>query len=573
MTQHPKNGSAAGKDHGQAANEIAAQAAEEVLGPNPFVGLRPADLIASLSDIGQQIIQAPMLALQHESRLASTLFSVLTGTSDIAPVKGDRRFADNAWNDNPFYRRYLQSYLAISKSFDDFLQDTSLDNVAKQRAHFVLSLWLDALAPTNTLVGNPAAIRKALESGGASLLAGYRNLLADMTANQGMPAQVDMTAFAVGRDLALSPGAVVWQNEVMELIQYSSTTEQVYARPQLIVPPQINKFYIFDLAPGKSIVEYLVKSGMQVFVVSWRNPTPAQHDWNMDNYVAALLDAIAAVRDITGAQDVNIHGACSGAMTLAALLGYLAATGQKLVNVATLMVAVLDTDADSLLGIFATPETIAAAKANSARKGVLDGQEMGRVFAWMRPNDLVWNYWVNNYLMGNSPPAFDILYWNNDSTRLPAAFHAQLLDIFAGKLLQKPGGVRILDTPINLADVGCDMFVLAGVTDHITPWKGVFRTAHQFGGAVEFILSSSGHIQSLINPPGNPKARYFAGTDLPDTAEAFLSSATEVAGSWWDRWRQWIAARSGEMRPAPSAQGSKRFPTGAKAPGNYVAAP
>jgi polyhydroxyalkanoate synthase subunit PhaC len=573
MSKDPKNRPAAAKDHGHAVNEIAAQAAEEVLGPNPFVGLRQTDLIASLSDIGQQIIQAPMLALHHESRLASTLFSVLTGSSDVVPVKGDRRFADSVWNDNPFYRRYLQGYLAISKSFDDFVGDTSLDNVAKQRAHFVLSLWLDALAPTNTLAGNPAAIRKALESGGASLVAGYRNLLADMTANQGMPAQVDMKAFEVGRDLAVTPGAVVWRNEVMELIQYSPKTEQVHSRPQLIVPPQINKFYIFDMAPGKSIVEYLVSGGMQVFVVSWRNPTPAQRDWNMDHYVAALLDAIAAVRDITGAEDVNLHGACSGAMTLAALLGYLAATGQKLVHAATLMVAVLDTDADSLLGVFATPETIAAAKANSARKGVLDGHEMGRVFAWMRPNDLVWNYWVNNYLMGNAPPAFDILYWNNDTTRLPAAFHAQLLDIFADKSLQKPGGVSILDTPISLSEVACDMFVVAGVTDHITPWKGVYRTARRFGGAVEFVLSSSGHIQSLINPPGNPKARYFAGTDLPDTPEAFLAGVTEVAGSWWDRWRQWIAARSGELRPAPSAQGSKRFPPGAKAPGNYVVEP
>jgi polyhydroxyalkanoate synthase len=573
MTAGSKDGPAVGQDRSEGVSEIAAQAAEEVLGPNPFVGLRPADLIASLSDIGQQIMQAPMLALHHETRLASTLFSVLTGSSDIAPVKGDKRFADSVWQDNPFYRRYLQGYLAISKVFDDFVEDTKLDNIAKQRAHFVLSLWLDALAPTNTLAGNPAAIRKTLESGGASLIAGYRNFLADITANQGMPTQVDMKAFELGRNLALSPGAVVWRNEVMELIQYSPKTEQVYARPQLIVPPQINKFYIFDLAPGKSIVEYLVDAGMQVFIVSWRNPTPAQRDWDMDDYVAALLDAIDAVRDITGCEDVNIHGACSGAMTLAALLGYLAATGQKLVNAATLMVAVLDTDADSLLGIFATPETIAAAKANSALKGVLDGQEMGRVFAWMRPNDLVWNYWVNNYLMGNSPPAFDILYWNNDTTRLPASFHAQLLDIFADKSLQKPQGVRILDTPINLADVGCDMFVLAGVTDHITPWKGVYRTARRFGGTAEFVLSSSGHIQSLINPPGNPKARYFAGMDLPDTPEAFLAGAKEVSGSWWDRWRQWIAARSGEMRPAPSAAGSKRFPPGAKAPGNYVVEP
>jgi polyhydroxyalkanoate synthase len=573
MTAGRKDKPAAGQDLGGSADSIGARAAEEVLGPNPFVGLRPADLVASLGDIGRQVLQMPLMALQHETRLASTLFSVLGGSSDIAPVKGDKRFSDAVWNDNPFYRRYLQGYLAISQAFDDFVESTELDTVAKQRAHFVLSLWLDAVAPTNTLAGNPAAIRKALESSGASLVAGYQNLLADMTANRGMPAQVDMKAFAPGRNLALSPGAVVWQNEVLELIQYSPKTEQVYARAQLIVPPQINKFYIFDLAPGKSIVEYLVNAGMQVFIVSWRNPTPAQRDWDMDTYVSALLGAIAAVRDITGAEDVNIHGACSGAITLSALLGHLTETGQKLVNAATLMVAVLDTDADSLLGIFATPETIAAAKANSALKGVLDGDEMGRVFAWMRPNDLVWNYWVNNYLLGNPPPAFDILYWNNDSTRLSAAFHAQVLDIFADKMLQKPGGVTILDTPINLADVTCDLFVLAGVTDHITPWKGVYRTARRFGGMAEFVLSSSGHIQSLINPPGNPKSRYFAGRDLPDTPEAFLAGVKEVSGTWWDHWRQWMADHSGELHPAPLTLGNARFPPGAKAPGTYVVEP
>jgi polyhydroxyalkanoate synthase len=573
MSAGRKDQPAVGHDRDEAPEAIAAQAAEGVLGPNPFVGLRPADLVASLGDIGRQVLQAPLQALQSETRLASTLFSVLGGSSDIAPVKGDKRFSDAVWNDNPFYRRYMQGYLAISQEFDAFVESTQLDTVAKQRAHFVLSLWLDALAPTNTLAGNPAAIRKALESGGASLVAGYKNLLADMTANQGMPAQVDMKAFAAGRNLALSPGAVVWQNEVLELIQYSPKTEQVYARPQLIVPPQINKYYIFDLAPGKSIVEYLVNAGMQVFVVSWRNPTPAQRDWDMDTYVDALLGAIGAARDITGVEDVNIHGACSGAITLSALLGHLAKTGQKLVNAATLMVAVLDTDADSLLGIFATPETIAAAKLNSARKGVLEGNEMGRVFAWMRPNDLVWNYWVNNYLLGNPPPAFNILYWNNDTTRLSAAFHAQVLDIFADKLLQEPGGVTILGTPINLADVTCDLFVVGGVTDHITPWKGVYRTARRFGGSAEFVLSSSGHIQSLINPPGNPKARYFAGRDLPVTPEAFLAGAKEVSGTWWDHWRQWMAARSGELRPAPQKLGSARFPPGAKAPGTYVVEP
>jgi polyhydroxyalkanoate synthase subunit PhaC len=243
------------------------------------------------------------------------------------------------------------------------------------------------------------------------------------------------------------------------------------------------------------------------------------------------------------------------------------------VNAATLMVAVLDSTAESQLGLFATPEAIAAAKLNSATKGVLDGQEMGRVFAWMRPNDLVWNYWVNNYLMGNPPPTFDILYWNNDSTRLAAKFHAQLLDIFVGNLFNKPGAITLLGTPIDLSEVNCEKYVVAGLTDHITPWKGVYNTARIFGGQTEFILTSSGHVQSLISPPGNPKAKFHVNPQLPADAEQWLAGAQPVSGTWWEHWRQWLAARSGDQRPAPKALGNERNKPGAKAPGTYVMEP
>jgi polyhydroxyalkanoate synthase subunit PhaC len=552
---------------------VASQAAEEMLGPNPFIGLNPADILATLGEIAMQAAKTPLRAATHEAALARSLLSILAGAAEVAPLKGDKRFGDPTWTSNPFYRMTMQGYLAWSSAIDRFIGDIGLDNMAEQRARFVMSLLTDAVAPTNTLLGNPAAIKTAIDTGGKSLVDGLRNLLSDLTSNRGMPAQVDMAAFRVGQNLALSKGAVVWRDDVLELIQYAPATESVHARPQLIVPPQINKYYIFDLAPGKSIVEYMVKSGFQTFVVSWRNPTAAQRAWNMATYVSSLLDAIDAIRDITGSDDVNLHGACSGAITVAALLGHLAGKRQRLVNAVSLMVAVMDTDADSVLGLFATPETIAAAKLNSQSKGVLDGSEMGRVFSWMRPNDLVWNYWVNNYLMGNSPPAFDVLYWNNDTTRLPAAFHGQLLDIFGGKLLQEPGALDILGTQVDLSKVDCDKFVVGGVTDHITPWKGVFRTARGFGGKTEFVLSSSGHIQSLVNPPGNPKARYFLGGDQSGSPEAWLSTAREVPGSWWDHWRLWIAARSGEMRPAPESLGNDRHRPAAAAPGTYVSEP
>jgi polyhydroxyalkanoate synthase len=555
------------------AENVAAQATEGILGPNPFIGLLPHDILGTVGNIGGQAVKQPMLVLEQEAALARDLISVLSGNADIAPSRGDKRFLDSAWKDNPFYRMSLQGYLAWGNALTSFVEKSGLDDLTKRRAQFVVSLLTDALSPTNTLLGNPAALKRVIDSGGGSLLEGIKNLMTDLTANQGMPAQVDKTAFQVGKNLALSPGAVVFRNSVLELVQYAPATGEVYARPQIIVPPQINKFYIFDLAPGKSIVEYLVKNGFQVFIVSWRNPTPAQRDWDMDTYVAALLAAIAAVRDITGAADVNLHGACSGAMTSAALLGHLAAIRQKLVNATTLMVAVVGTTADSQLGLFATPQTIAAAKQNSRLKGVLEGQEMGRVFNWMRPNDLVWNYWVNNYLMGNPPPAFDILYWNNDTTRLPAKFHGQLIDIFVESQFQKSGLFEILGTPIDLSEVDCDKYVVAGITDHITPWKGVFETARTFGGKTDFVLTSSGHIQSIINPPGNPKAKFLLNPDLPERAEDWLGAAREMSGSWWDHWREWLAARSGEMRAAPQSLGSERYKPAAKAPGTYVTEP
>jgi polyhydroxyalkanoate synthase len=556
-----------------APDEVSAQAAEQILGPNPFIGLRPQDIFAAARQIGEQAFRQPALVLEQEAALARDLLSVLAGNATLSPLPGDKRFADSAWRDNSFYRMVLQGYLAWGKALTGFVERSALDPRTKERANFVVSLLTDALAPTNTLLGNPAALKKIIESGGASMVAGLQNMVADLTRNQGMPAQVDKGAFRLGENLAVSAGAVVFRNELLELIQYAPSTADVYARPQLIVPPQINKFYIFDLSPGKSIVEDLVKNGFQVFAVSWRNPTPAQRGWDMEAYVAALLEAIEVVRDIAGSNEVNLHGACSGAMTVSCLLGHLAAKRMRWVGAATLMVAVLDNSAQSQLGLFATPEAISAAKLNSEAKGVLEGQEMGRVFAWMRPNDLVWNYWVNNYLMGNSPPSFDILYWNNDTTRLPAKFHAELIDLFVGNLFRKPGAIRILGAPIDLAEVDCDKYVVAGVTDHITPWKGVYNTARIFGGKTEFILSSSGHIQSLINPPGNPKAKYYLNPQLPPDAEQWLADARTASDSWWAHWRQWLAARSGDKVPAPEALGNVRHPPGAKAPGTYVTEP
>jgi len=552
--------------------QLIEHATEGMLGPNPFIGLRPQDIAAVLRELAQQALERPALLLEQEVALLRELMAIASGSSELSATPGDKRFTDPAWRENPLYRMWLQTYLAWGKSVAQFVDRSALDRRSKERVRFAASLVTDALAPTNTLLGNPAALRSTLESRGANLLAGLKNMLADITTNGAMPSQVDKSAFKVGANLALSKGAVVLTTPVLELIQYAPASACVHARPHLIVPPQINKFYFFDLSPGRSIVEHLTRSRFQVFAISWRNPTPAERDWDMQTYVAAIREAIEAIADITGSPDVVVHAACSGAMTATVLAGVLAARGEPLIRAMTLMVAVLAGSSDTQLGLFSTPEAIAAAKLETARKGVLEGGEMSRVFAWMRPNDLIWSYWTNNYLMGNSPPAFDILYWNNDTTRLPAKFHGTLIDIFTNDWLLHPGQYNVLGVPIDVSQIECDKFIVAGLNDHITPWRDGYRMARSLGGHNEFVLSSGGHIQTLINPEGGAKSKYFVNPTLVERPDDWLAAAKPIAGSWWAHWRSWLAERSGELRVAPERLGNESYPAGADAPGTYVRA-
>jgi polyhydroxyalkanoate synthase len=365
----------------------------------------------------------------------------------------------------------------------------------------------------------------------------------------------------------------VFKNEVLELIQYQPTTPQVYRRPLLLVPPQVNKFYVMDLSPNKSIVRYLVANGLQVFTISWRNPTPQQREWGFETYDKAILEAIEAVRAITASPDVNIVGSCLGGMTLATLLGHRAAQGDRSVNAVTFLVTVLDTNVESTMGLFATRETIAAAREASRLKGVLEGQEMARVFAWLRPNDLIWNYWVNNYLIGKDPAAFDVLYWNNDTTRLPARLHGELLDLYETDAFTHPGALEVLGTPVDLSKVTNDAYIVAGITDHITPWQGCYATTQLLGGKIKFILSNSGHIQALLNPPGNPKASYFVNERYPADPQQWQTGSQKRSGSWWEDWRDWLGQRSGEQKAAPAELGNAQYPPGTPAPGSYVFEP
>jgi polyhydroxyalkanoate synthase len=551
--------------------ELGDTASQAILGPNPFIGFRGEDVLATAGALAEEAASNPTLVLEQQAQLVRDIAAVFAGKSELEPPRGDKRFTDPAWTENPFYRFSLGSYLAWTNAVGTFIDKSSFDTRTKERARFVTSLVTDALAPSNSFM-NPAALKRAVDTGGGSVVAGLRNMISDVVDNNGMPSMVDKTAFEVGKNLAVTEGSIVFRNDVFELIQYQPQTELVYEIPQLLIPPQINKYYVFDMSPEKSMLDFLVKGGIGSFVISWRNPTAAQRDWGMDTYVSAVIEAIAAVREITGAQKVNVTGACAGAMTLSALLGYYAAAGgESPLNSATLLVAVLDGEADSTMFLFVTKDGVESAKAASKSRGVLEGSEMGRIFAWLRPNDLVWNYWVNNYLVGNSPPAFDILYWNADTTRLPARFHGELLDAYTENAFKKPGALKVLDRPIGLRHVTLDSYFVAGITDHITPWKGVYSTMKMFGGEKRFVLSAAGHIQSLINPPAAASKReYFLNPTYDDTPDAWLKAAKTTKGSWWGDWLAWMQQRSGAQKPAPAELGSAEHPPLVKAPGTYV---
>ncbi|KAA6192036.1 alpha/beta fold hydrolase, partial [Pseudomonas lactis] len=369
-------------------DDLKRQASENTLGLNPIIALRKKDLLASAKMVLTQAIKQPLHSVKHVAHFGVELKNVMFGKSALVPEGDDRRFNDPAWSQNPLYKRYLQTYLAWRKELHDWIDDSNLSAQDISRGHFVINLMTEAMAPTNS-AANPAAVKRFFETGGKSLLDGLSHLAKDMVHNGGMPSQVNMGAFEVGKTLGTSEGAVVFRNDVLELIQYKPITEQVHERPLLVVPPQINKFYVFDLCPDKSLARFCLRNGQQTFIVSWRNPTKAQREWGLSTYIEALKEAVDVVTAITGSKDVNMLGACSGGITCTALLGHYAALGQKKVNALTLLVSVLDTTLDTQVALFVDEQTLEAAKRHSYQAGVLEGRDMAKVFAWMRPNDLI----------------------------------------------------------------------------------------------------------------------------------------------------------------------------------------
>jgi polyhydroxyalkanoate synthase len=555
----------------QRVERLAETASRSTLAINPLIGVRLSDFGAAAQTLLGSAITQPVLAVRRWGSYAVELGKVVAGTSSVGPDEKDKRFGHPAWRSSAVLKRLTQLHAATAKELNRYIEETDLSARDKARAQLVASIYTDTIAPSNTLA-NPAALKQVVDTRGTSLLRGVKNLVHDLRKNGGLPSSVDKSKFELGVNLCLSEGSVVFRNEVLELIQYAPQTPEVYQRPLVVCPPQVNKFYAMDLSPEKSLVQFAVKNGVQLFAVSWRNPTIAQRDWDLSTYVQALDEAVDAAREITGSPDVTLWGACSGGMTAASYLSWLAATGQKKVANVVTPVCTLDPELtkDTAMGLFVSEQSIKVLRAGVKRRGYVDGAELARVFAWMRPNDLIWNYWVNNYLLGNDPPAFDILYWNADTTRLPAGFHANLLDMMEHSPFVNPGRMEVLGEPIDMGKVDVEAYVVAGITDHITPWKACYPTARIYGPKSTFTLANAGHLQSIINPPGQVKSYFFTDQVGGDDPEAWVTGAERIDGSWWPHWMGWMQTRSGKRVPAPKQPGSSKHQPGVAAPGEYV---
>jgi polyhydroxyalkanoate synthase len=517
------------------------------------------------------LVRRPRVTLHRVGSLGAEVRRIAIGTSTLAPSKRDRRFLDEAWSENPVLRRLLQVYLASAQTAEHLVGDAELEWRDEQRMRFLTDNMIEACAPSNVPLVNPISAKAAIDSAGLNLVRGGSHLVRDLASSPRIPEMVDGSAFEVGRNIAATPGAVVLRTEVFELIQYTPQTEQVREVPMLIVPPTINKYYALDLAPGRSLVEFLVREGQQVFVMSWRNPDARRAAWNFDTYVRAILDAMDAVERISGVERTVLTGVCSGGILAGMTAAYLAATGrQDRLAALGLAVTVIDTARAGIASAVTDRRLAAAAKAKSRRRGYLDGRSLAEVFAWLRPGDLIWNYWVNNYLLGKKPPAFDILFWNADTTRMSAGLHADFVDLAMDNLLADAGGVTVMGVPIDLSRIDTDAYVVAGIADHITPWQNCYRTTQLLGGTTRFVLSTSGHIAALVNPPGNPKASFQVNKTNPADPAEWLSSAQTQQGTWWTDVSAWLAERSGAVRPAPEQLGGGGLRPLVDAPGTYV---
>ncbi|WP_419917936.1 PHA/PHB synthase family protein [Candidatus Poriferisocius sp.] len=536
--------------------------------------LAGAGLKAATNPVGTGIALLRATASAMEVGMATVAKVVdAPGSDDPAPIQpqpNDHRWSSPAWQDNPYFFGIQQTYLLSRNLVDDLIDAANLDESEHRKAKFAASLALDTLAPTNLLFTNPDALARAMATGGASVVRGAANMLHDLRHNGGWPSKVDDSGFEPGVNMAMTPGKVVYRSDLMELIQYEPQTEQTYQIPLLFCPPWINKYYIMDLAPGKSLIEWAVQHGHTCFAISYRNPDESMRDTSFEDYLhRGPLDALRVVQEITGAGPVNTVNVCLGGTLTAIAMAHGAATGHQPIGTATFLNTLTDFSDPGVLGAFTDEPTIAGLERRMADQGYLEADEMARTFDAIRANDLIFQYVVNNWLLGEDPPAFDLLAWNNDSTRMPARMHSSYLrrcyldNQFANDAFEVDG------TVLHPGDVTQDTYVLSAIDDHIVPWTSAYRTATLLGGHNRFVLSTSGHIAGIVNPPG-PKARHWTNDRIFGEPEQWLEGAEQHQRTWWEDWARWLGDRAGSRIDPPARLGSGTHPPMEDSPGLYV---
>jgi polyhydroxyalkanoate synthase len=567
--------------NGTAAAAEAARSAVSALAPEAgaLVDLDPALFGRALASAAMGAARHPKAAAGAGIGCAVALTRATLATASralghsspgpLAPDDADRRFADPAWEDNPTFFWLCQSYLVFRRLSEDLIAAGELDEVTRGKAEFAMSLLADALAPTNLLLTNPAALKRAFDTEGQSVVAGARNCLDDLRHNRGRPRQVDTSSFRLGENMAATPSKVVFRNDLMELLQYLPQTDEVHAVPLLASPPWINKYYVMDLAPGRSLIEWAVQQGRTVFTISYRNPDASMSGITMEDYSTdGTRAALDAVSEITGSETVDVLGVCLGGTLAAMTAAQLAASGEDRIGTLTLINTLLDYTEPGQLGCFLDEGTISKLERRMARKGYLDGADMAGAFNVLRANDLIFSYVASNWLMGEQPPAFDLLAWNADSTRLPAAMHSWYLrSCYMENQLAK-GTMVLGGQQLDLGAVKPDTYVVAAERDHIVPWRSSYRTTGLLGGDVRYVLASGGHIAGIVSPP-DPKAWVMTSGENPPTAEEWREAASRQSESWWEDWSRWMADRAGPLGEPPRV-GGRRHRDLADGPGEYV---
>lgn len=532
----------------------------------PLSSGRPVSPFALILDLQREY-------LKQVWRLWNTLFlqSFLGGVhADVAMATGDKRFKDASWREQPYYDLLKQTYLLGSKQLHEFVDQAQVDDKTRLQLRFYARQFIDAMSPSNFPATNPEVIRKAIETRSASLTDGMRNLIDDL--QKGRITRVDESAFEVGRNLATTPGTVVFENELIQLIQYAPQTSEVEKTPVLFVPPCINKYYLLDLGKGNSLVEYAVAQGHQVFLISWRSAVAETAHLTWDDYLEmGPLKAVDVVLDITGAERTNALGFCVGGTILSCAAAVLAARQQDKLAAVTLLTTMLDFSDTGEIGLLIDAGSVALREATIGQGGILPGKELAFTFGTLRANDLIWRYVVDSYLKGATPDAFDLLYWDSDSVSLPGPMYCWYTrNTYVENNIKDPGKTTQCGVPVDFSKIDAPIYLLASREDHIVPWKTAFRSKDLVGGEARFVLAASGHVAGVINPPARNKRSHWLNDDLESDPQGWFDGAEEKPGSWWPDWIAWMRRHSSGTVSAPKAQGNRNYPAIEPAPGRYV---